>query len=253
MGWLSWAQTKFARLLQRLRKTTNTPASDEQREQSLPGGTSGADDSDPPLRVLRRIAYSTVDEVKKGERLTGDRGLDLEPSVYLVLKAVENGAVQMHAEHLSVLSNAPTTSLVGTSTPASSRTKGLCGSSAKQSSRSLSRFTLASHSRTKPMWTPLQLPSLPRCPLSRRFRWRMCGHTPNKSTIPETPNGARSSTAGRRDRRRVVQLPHRTYSVLSVGRLHCLMQLNATQWDGERRGGGNRVETALGARLREEP
>ena len=73
----------------------------------MPGGTSGADDSEPPLRVLRRIAYSTVDEVKKGERLTGDRGLDLEPSVYLVPKAVQNGDVQMHAEHLSVLSNAP--------------------------------------------------------------------------------------------------------------------------------------------------
>lgn len=81
--------------------------SDEQREQSLQGGTNGKGDSEPPLRVLQHIAYSTVDEVKKRERLTGDRGLDLEPSVYLVPKAVENGDVQMHAAHLSVWSNAP--------------------------------------------------------------------------------------------------------------------------------------------------
>src|SRR5882672_156657 len=107
MGWLSWARAKFARLLQRLLGKTNTPASNEQQEPSLQGGTNGPANNDPPLRVLRRIAYGTVDEVKKGERLKDERGLDLEPSVYLVPEALENGAVQMHAEHLSVLSNAP--------------------------------------------------------------------------------------------------------------------------------------------------
>jgi len=75
----------------------------------LQGGTNGPKDkSHPPLRVLRRITYGTVDEVKKGERLKDERGLDLEPSVYLVPIALEHGVVQMHAEHLSVLTNTPT-------------------------------------------------------------------------------------------------------------------------------------------------
>jgi hypothetical protein len=73
----------------------------------LQGGTNGRENNGPPLRILRRITYGTVDEVKKGERLKDERGLDLEPSVYLVSEAIENGAVRMHAEHLSVLSNAP--------------------------------------------------------------------------------------------------------------------------------------------------
>lgn len=73
----------------------------------MQGGTSGPTNSDPPLRVLRRITYGTVEEVKKGEKLKDERGLDLEPSVYLVSETLEKGTIQMHAEHLSVLSNAP--------------------------------------------------------------------------------------------------------------------------------------------------
>lgn len=80
---------------------------DEQQELSLQGGKNSPEINDPPLRVLRRITYESVEELKQLERLAGERGVDLEPSVYLVPEAIVRGVVQMHAEHLSVLSNAP--------------------------------------------------------------------------------------------------------------------------------------------------
>jgi len=59
------------------------------------------------LRLLRRNTYENVDDLLKTERLKGEHGLDLEPSVYLVPATMERGTVRMHAEHLSVLTGAP--------------------------------------------------------------------------------------------------------------------------------------------------
>jgi len=107
MGWLSWASRMFEWLSRRPLKETHTPVFDEQQELSLQGGKNSPEINDPPLRVLRRITYESVEELKQLERLAGERGVDLEPSVYLVPEAIVRGVVQMHAEHLSVLSNAP--------------------------------------------------------------------------------------------------------------------------------------------------